>query len=410
MIVRQFLLWTQHESAGRRAEAAASLARAYLYAKLDPAARWEAKTAITALLDDPSPLVRRALAEACANAAEAPRTLVVALAQDRPDIAGLVLARSPVLSDADLVDCAAVGDEAGRIAIAGRPYLSAMLCGALAEIAGVAALRALAANPGAEITRGSLLRMVERHGDDASLREALLARADLPVDVRQAVTARLASALSAFVTGCGWLSPERSERVTREARERATLGLAEASDRADLRRLVAYLRGAGQLTAGLILRALLSGRMAFTEAALTDLSGLSHERVAGLLHDPRGSGMTALYRRAGLPPALEPAFTAAMSAWHEEASGFSESGAAGLSRRMIERAVTACERLPFADAHAIVALLNRFDAEAARDEARVLARALVSEAATDTVSETVPDTIPAGLIDSYRRDRPRLAA
>jgi hypothetical protein len=32
-------------------------------------------------------------------------------------------------------------------------------------------------------------------------------------------------------------------------------------------------------------------RMAFTEAALTDLSGLTAGRVAGLLHDPRGSGM-----------------------------------------------------------------------------------------------------------------------
>ncbi|SFV13927.1 Uncharacterized conserved protein, DUF2336 family [Methylobacterium sp. 174MFSha1.1] len=410
MIIRQFLLWTQHESAGRRAEAASALARAYLYAKLDPAARWEAKTAITALLDDPSPLVRRALAEACANAAEAPRTLVVALAQDQAEIAGLVLARSPVLSDADLVDCAAVGDESGRVAIAGRPHLSAMLCGALAEIAGARALAALAANPGAEITRGSLLRMVERHGEDAALREALLARADLPLDVRQAVTARLASALSAFVSGCGWLSRERSERVTREARERATLGLAEGSDRADLRRLVAHLRAAAQLTPGLILRAMLSGRMAFTEAALTELSGLSAERVAGLLHDPRGSGMAALYRRAGLPPALEPAFAAAMSAWHEEASGFSESTGSGLSRRMIERAVTACERLPFADAHAIVALLNRFDAEAARDEARVLARALASEAATDTATGPARETIPAGLIASYRRDRPRLAA
>lgn len=406
MIIRQFLLWTQHESAGRRAEAASSLARAYLYANLDSAARWEAKTAIIALLDDPSPLVRRALAEACANAAEAPRTLVVALAQDQPEVAGLVLARSPVLSDADLVDCAAVGDEAGRIAIANRPHLSAMLCGALAEIAGAVALRTLAANTGAEITRGSLMRIVERHGGDAPLREALLARPGLPLDVRQAVTARLAGALSAFVTGCGWLSPERSERVTREARERATLGLAEGSDGADLRRLVAYLRAAGQLTPGLILRAMLSGRMAFTEAALADLSGLAAARVAGLLHDPRGSGLPALYRRAGLPPALEPAFAAAMSAWHEEASGFAETGGAGLSRRMIERAVTACERLPFAEAHAIVALLNRFDAEAARDEARVLARALASEAAVEAVLDTIPDALMA----SYREDRLRLAA
>jgi uncharacterized protein (DUF2336 family) len=35
----------------------------------------------------------------------------VALANDQNDIAALVLSRSPVLSDADLVDCAALGGE-----------------------------------------------------------------------------------------------------------------------------------------------------------------------------------------------------------------------------------------------------------------------------------------------------------
>ncbi|MFE1602530.1 DUF2336 domain-containing protein [Methylobacterium sp. ID0610] len=406
MMIRQFLLWTQHESAGRRAEAASSLARAYLYAKLDPEARWEAKTAVTALLDDPSPLVRRALAEACANAAEAPRPVVVALAQDVPEIAALVLARSPVLTDADLVDCAAIGEEAAREAIAGRPAVSPMVCGALAEVAGPEALRRLAGNPGAAITPGSLLRMVERHGDTGALREAILARPDLPLEVRQAVTARLAQSLSAFVSACGWLSPDRSERITREARDRTTLGLAEGAVREDLRRLVAYLRRNGQLTAGLILRAMLSRRMDFTEAAFTDLSGLAVERVAGLLHDAHGQGFTALYRRAGLPAALEPAFAAAMSAWREEADGLTEESGPALSRRMIERAVTACEGLPFAESHALVALLNRFDAEAAREEARLLARSIASEAAVAAVL----DSIPAALIESYRQDRLRLAA
>ncbi|ACL61942.1 DUF2336 domain-containing protein [Methylobacterium nodulans] len=406
MMIRQFLLWTQHESAGRRAEAASSLARAYLYARLDPEARWEAKTAITALLDDPSPLVRRALAEACANAPEAPRPVVVALAQDVPEIAALVLARSPVLSDADLVDCAAIGEETGRAAIAARPSLSPMVCGALAEIAGPASLGRLAANPGAAITPGSLLRMVERHGDDGALREALLARPDLPLEVRQAVAASLARSLSDFVIACGWLPPERGERVAREARDRTTLGLAEGAAREDLRRLVTYLRRNGQLTAGLILRAMLSRRMAFTEAALADLSGLPVERVSGLLHESHGQGFAALYRRAGLPGPLEPAFAAAMSAWREEASGFTEESGPALSRRMIERAVTACERLPFAESHALVALLNRFDAEAAREEARLLARTIASEAAVAAVL----DSIPAALIESYGQDRLRIAA
>ena len=68
--------------------------------------------ASSAVLDDhPSALVlRRALAEALASAAEAPRHIVLALAADQADVACVVLGRSPVLEEAELIDCAAVGD------------------------------------------------------------------------------------------------------------------------------------------------------------------------------------------------------------------------------------------------------------------------------------------------------------
>src|SRR3712207_2209337 len=185
MIVRQFLLGAQTAPSGQRAEAAGALARAYLYSDLSPEDRWEAETAMTALLDDPSPLVRRALAEAFANAKDAPRHLVVALANDQDDVAALVLSRSPVLPDADLVDCAALGGELVQTAIALRPRVPVAVSAALAEIAGAASLTALAGNKGAEITDFSFARMVERHGGEADLREALLARPDLPLPIRQ---------------------------------------------------------------------------------------------------------------------------------------------------------------------------------------------------------------------------------
>jgi uncharacterized protein (DUF2336 family) len=221
MIIRQFLLWARTAPPGQRAEAVGALARAYLYSELSPDDRWEAETAMTALLDDPSPLVRRALAEAFANAPEAPRHLVVALANDQSDIATLILSRSPVLPDADLVDCAALGGELVQTAIALRPTVSVAVSAALAEIASAASLAALAQNAGAAIPASALARMVERHGDRPELREALLARADLPLAIRQAIAAALSASLSRFVTGCGWLSPSApSASFARRARRR----------------------------------------------------------------------------------------------------------------------------------------------------------------------------------------------
>jgi uncharacterized protein (DUF2336 family) len=395
MIVRRFLLWARTATAGQRAEGVSALARAYLYTDMTPEERWEAETAMTALLDDASPLVRRALAEAFANAGEAPRHVVVALANDQSDIAALVLSRSPVLCDGDLIDCAALGDDLVQTAIAMRPWVGPGVAGALAEIAGAPALVALASNPGAEIAEMSLARMVERHGEDGALREALLARPCLPLDIRQAVAVALSRSLSSFVTGCGWLSPERSERVVREAREKTTVALSADGRAGDVARLVAHLRRSGQLTPALILRAILSRALPFAEAAFADLSGLPAARVSGLLHDRRGAGFVALYRRAGLPEGLRPAFEAALSGLAEPAA---DSAAAGrhLSRRMVERALSACAHLPPGEAGKLLALLRRYEVEAAREEAREMADALADEAALEVVLEYVPDLLEDG--------------
>lgn len=409
MIIRQFLAWTQHSSAGRRAEAASALARAYLHANLGAEAAWEAKTAILALLDDPSPLVRRALAEACAGSERTPRPVAVALASDQPEIACLILSRSPVLTDADLVDAAAMGCEAARGAIASRHHLPHAVSGALAEIAGPATLARLAANATAQITTGRLLRMVERHGSDAGLREALLARADLPLEVRHAVAVGLARALDGFVTGCGWLSPERAERMSREAGERAVLDLCADAGANAVARVVRHLRATGQLNARLILRAVLSGAMGLAEAAYAELAGTDPARAGDALRDARG--FAALHRRAGLPEVLLPAFAAALDAWRETQRGGNTLSGAGLSRRMIERALTACEAMPYAESQGLMALLTRYEVEAAREEAREVARALAAKAVSEEAAapaararampEAVPQRAPPGLAEAF---------
>jgi uncharacterized protein (DUF2336 family) len=124
-IVRRFLVWAQQAGAGARAEAVSALARAFLHSNLDKRSRAEAAAAMTALIDDPSPEVRCALAQAVSGARDAPRHLVVALANDEARVAAPVLARSPLLTDAELVDCVATGDVVAQCAIARRPGLGA---------------------------------------------------------------------------------------------------------------------------------------------------------------------------------------------------------------------------------------------------------------------------------------------
>ncbi|KQU52082.1 hypothetical protein ASG72_11445 [Bosea sp. Leaf344] len=389
MIVRRFLLWARTANAEARASGSAALAGAYLHSAMAEEDRREAETALTALVDDPSPLVRRAIAEAVASSPQAPRNLILSLIDDPGDVAALVLAHSPLLTEADLVDAAAVGDGLAQRAIALRPHLTAGVAAALAEIGCEEALVTLAGNPSADIPEFSMERMIERCGQSGPLREALLARGDLPAGLRQVIAARVSDALASFVTGCGWLTAERSSRLVRESTERVAVALAAGGHDSDAPAIVAVLRENGRLTPGLMLRSLLSGEPALAEAAFVDLSDLPAERVAALLRDRRGSGLKALYRKAGLPAAVQPAFTAAIAALN--ARGFDRGGSpAGLDRSILREVLIACESLEGAEASAIMGLLRRMDAEAAREEARMMADSLADDAAFALLLESDP--------------------
>src|ERR1700755_816279 len=120
MIVRQFLQWMRTAPAGERAEATGALARAYLYSDLVKEDRAACEGAMIMLLDDPSPLVRHALAEALASSEYAPPAVIHALSSDQHEVATPILQRSPLLLDADLVDLVATGGPVVQAAIAHR--------------------------------------------------------------------------------------------------------------------------------------------------------------------------------------------------------------------------------------------------------------------------------------------------
>src|SRR5258708_36834956 len=146
MIVRQFLHWLRTAPSGHRAEATSALARAFLYSDLTDNARAAAEGAMIMLLDDPSPLVRRALAEVFAGCGDAPPTVVHALANDQPDVAAPILQRSPLLLDADLVEAVAGGEPERQIAIASRAGLPCSVAAGIAEVGSAEACPGLLEN------------------------------------------------------------------------------------------------------------------------------------------------------------------------------------------------------------------------------------------------------------------------
>ena len=380
MIVRHFIQWLRNAPAGERADATSALARAYLYSDLSPDDRAAAEGAMLMLLDDPSPLVRRALAEVFAASQAAPPAIVHALSGDQPDIATPILERSPLLVDADLVDRVATGSAEVQASIARRAHLPRAVAAAIAEVGTAAACLVLIENANVEVAAFSLDRIVERHGHLAAIREALLQRADLPAATRQALVVKLSATLADFVAARAWLEDDRARRVAKEACERATVTLAAQVARSEVRPLIRHLCASGQLTAGLVLRALLCGNIRLFEEALAELSGLPLARVSAIVHDRGGGSFRALYGKARLPASLYPAFREVVEAI--QASGFvgDIGGAERLKRRMIERVLTRCAEAQLGDIDPLMTLLRRFATEAAREEARLFCDEIAAEA------------------------------
>jgi uncharacterized protein (DUF2336 family) len=384
----RFAAWAQKADVEERVRAAGALARAYLSSNAPPPQRGaaaggrlvdlrrDAEVCLTTMVEDVSPRVRQALAEALADAQGAPRHIVSALANDEPAIAGIVIARSPLLGDAELIECALASDDAVQIALARRPGLSEKIGAALVAVDRRAVVLALLENADAQLSPEALRGPAKRFDEDDEVRDALLARPELSAveryDLFAAATKGLAAAPRLAV------SANRMARARRDTLERCAI-LAASCEKRQLGDLMRHLRGSGVLTVSLLMRALICGGQEFFVAAAAELSDIAPERAAGFVREPFGSGFAALFGRTGLPHQFLDAFRIALAAIEEFGADDSER----VSRPLIARMIGACEDARSSDLADLLPMLRRFETEAALREARLLAApaAAVFEAA-----------------------------
>jgi uncharacterized protein (DUF2336 family) len=378
MIVRHFINWVRTAPASERADATRGLALAWLHYQISEHDRAAAEGALLMMLDDPSPMVRRALSEAFAHSHEAPAALVQALSHDQPSVALPLLEFSPLLIDADLVDLVATGGSDIQCAVARRNNLPASVCGALAEVGSAASALELIDNPTACLVPLSWDRIVARHGHRAEIREALLALEGLPPTIRLTLAAKLSQMLARFVLSRSWMSAERVERVVEEALDRTAISIAIEAEGDTMHALVHHLREAGQLTASLLLRALMSGNANLVAHAIAELADMPLRRAETILEGGSKGSLEALLSRAGLPQSAVPAFIAALES-RDELGGMSDvGGVARLRRRTCERVLEICNEDPDAE-DSLLVMLRRFTAEAQREEARLFCDELAQE-------------------------------
>ncbi len=336
MVVSHFLKWLSTARVSERAAAAAALARAYVDRELPFEDRCAAEAALTLLLDDASSKVRQSMAEALAMSRHAPVQIIAALASDQPEVAGPVLACSPLLTDTDLIDRVATGQKATQKLIAGRPVVSMTVSAALAEIGDAEACAALLANGGADIASLSFRRMAERHGHLAAVREALIVDARLPADCRHMLLVKLGETLKGSPLVQALMGAARADRIMRDACVKASLMLIEGTCAEEHAALVEHLRLRGDLTASFLVRTIAHGKVDFFGSALVALTGRAQHHVRALLAGGHDIALKALLAAAGLAATTHAVLLRALKVWREVANGKRTAGVQEVSWLMLK--------------------------------------------------------------------------
>lgn len=371
MISQRFLKWKDSASVSQRAAAASALGRAYLESEMDFDERCGAEAAMTLLLDDASPKIRAALAEALASSRNAPPQIIAALARDQFDIAALVIARSPVLSDHDIEPIVSTASEKLQVVIARRPTMSNRLARSMAKYGAPAAAIAMLDNINAHVCDECLSTLVARLGDDATVRGRLLERANLPVVLRYRILRLAARALSQspLLQLAGQQSADRADRMTNDHMSKHLIHLIDHADD-DLQAFIEELRLNNDLTTTFLLRATCFGKIDFVAHVLADLSGEHARRVTNILAQDRAAPLRALLSASGLSASVAPIFVQAIGLWRQVAQGSLIAGPQEVTFRLSEYLMAEREQ---GTSHAnddILALLRSIYLDTMRENAR----------------------------------------
>ena len=358
------------ESPDQRASVAHRLCRRIALDVLSDEEKQYARDIIRILADDAADLVRRTLAITLRASPILPREVALRLARDIEAVALPVLAESPVFTDEDLVELVLSVTAAKQAAIAGRENVSITLTEVISEHGAIEAVQALAGNQNAEWSNKAFDDTIRRFGSDATVQEQLIRREFIPVHIAEKMVSLVSGELFDILVNRHELPAQLAIDLASGARERATIDLVEQAGRShDLPRFVSQLNLNGRLTHSLIMRALCCGQMPFVEHALSELSGVAHQRVWLMIHDAGPLGLQAVFDHAGLPRRMLPAFKAAVNVYHETEHDGGPNDRARFRARMIERVLTQFQAIPKDDLDYLLDKLDYYSGMAAREDA-----------------------------------------
>lgn len=329
-------------SVDARADAAAKIATHYdAAADFGAQEKKLAEEIFSLMCKDAEERVRGALAANLKECPFLPHDIARTLADDVASVSEPILKFSTVLTDADLIEIVNSQGEEKQKAIASRVSVSSDVSEALIDTRNEAVVGTLVANDGADISTGSMQRVLDEFADSDLVKSSMVGRSTLPMEVSERLVNMVSDKIQQELIARHELPSDSVSDLILQSREKATLGLLSGKNHGeDSRRLIVHLYQNNRLTPTIMLRALCMGDMDFFEGSVAVRARTPLSNTRELIHGGDRKEISSLLDKAELPKPLQPAFTAAIDVSEDTDYDGGDDDQERFRRRMIERIIT----------------------------------------------------------------------
>jgi uncharacterized protein (DUF2336 family) len=229
------------------------------------------------------------------------QTLRRLASHENPAVATPVLSKSPAISRHDLESIAASRGEQHLFAISSRDKIDPLLTDILLKRGGRNIHRALARNPGAQLSEAGFATLTVKAEGDCEIAKALMLRPDLPAATLQALGAKLPQQVrdSALNSAPAALRAqiEKSNFVPRQA---SAAMPSPAADYAEAKPKIIALSRTGKLNDSTVNRFAIRGETTNLIASLSVLSGAPIEIIECVMAEADCEGLVMACRASRL--------------------------------------------------------------------------------------------------------------
>jgi uncharacterized protein (DUF2336 family) len=225
------------------------------------------------------------LAKRFADADDAPRQLLIDLANHALPVAAPLLSRSRLLSEEHLLKVVQEKSQGHIHAVAGRPEVSERLSSAIVEHGDDTALDRLMRNEGAKISRDTMETVVDRARSNKNLHEGVVTRHDMPLDLLNEMYFAVEQRLRETILGRNAsVDPAELDAALEKTRDRLQKAAAQSSeDTRRAERFIAMKKASGELTPSLLISLYRDKQFTHFFFGLAEITGLDFDTARGVV-------------------------------------------------------------------------------------------------------------------------------